>query len=70
MGMAAILINGPRLFVQIFNPPLTEGSRRKLKKIGPWISEEKLFKGVDDGRTDNGRRVITIAQPERSAQVS
>ena len=46
-GMAAILINGPRPFVQIFNPPLTKGTRRNLKNIGPGISEEKLFKGVE-----------------------
>ena len=66
MGMAAILINGP--FVKIFNPPLTEGSSRNLKKIGLGVSE-KLFKCVD-GRTTDGRRVITIAHPEPSAQVS
>ena len=46
MGMAAILINEPRPFVQIVNPPLTEGIRRNLKKIGLGVSEEK-FKGVD-----------------------
>ena len=65
--MAAILSNRP--FVQIFNPPLTEASRRNLKKIGQGVSKEKLFKGVD-GRTDYGRRVIPIAHPEPSAQVS
>ena len=46
MDMAAIMINSLRPFVQIFNPLLTEGSRRNLKKIGPGVSEEKLFKGV------------------------
>ena len=60
MGMAAILINGPRPFVQIFNPQFTEGSRRNLKKIGPGVSEEKLFNGVDGWTTDDGQRVITI----------
>ena len=49
MGMAAILINGPRPFVQMFNPPLTEGFRRTLKKIGLEVSSEKLFKGVGSG---------------------
>ena len=70
MGMVAILINGPRLFVQIFNPPLTKGSRRNLKKIGPGISEK--FKGVDGRRTDRRQTddVITIALPEPSAQLS
>ena len=39
-GMAAILINRPWPFVQIFNNPLTEGSTSSLKKIGPGFSEE------------------------------
>ena len=52
MGMATILINGLRPFVQIFNPPLTEDSRRNLKKIGLGVSEENLFKGVDGRTTD------------------
>ena len=34
-----------------------------MKKIGPGVTEEKLFKGVD-GQTDNGWQVITIAHPE------
>ena len=51
MGMVATLINGP--FVQIFNPPWTEGSWRNLKKIGSGVSE-KLFKDVG-GRTTDGR---------------
>ena len=49
MGMAAILINGPWPFVQIFNPTLTEGSTWSWKKIGP---EKKSFKGVDRWRMD------------------
>ena len=69
MGMAAILINRPWPFVQIFNPPLTEGFTWSLKKIVPGVSEEKSFKGVDGWRTDgrrmdDGRQVITIAHPE------
>ena len=55
MGTAAILINRWWLFVQISNPPSTESITWSLKKIGPWVSEEKSFKGVDgqmDGRTD------------------
>ena len=54
MGMGAILINGPRPFVQIFNSQFTEGSRRNLKKTGLGVSVEKLFKGVD-GETTSGR---------------
>ena len=46
MGMAAILIK------QIFNSSLTEGSTWNLKKIGPGVSEERSFKGVD-GQTMN-----------------
>ena len=56
MGMAAIFINGPWLFVQIFHSHLTEGSTWSLKKIGLGTSEE-MFKGVDDGRTDGRRRM-------------
>ena len=40
MGMAAILINGPWLFEQIFNPALIEDSTWDLKKIGPVVSGE------------------------------
>ena len=58
MGMAAILINGPWPFVQIFNHPLTEGSTWSLKKICTGVSE-KLFKGVYrrmmDERTTDGK---------------
>ena len=55
MGMAAIFINGPCPFVQIFHSHLTEGSTGSLKKIGLGTSE-KMFKGVEDGR---GRRRMT-----------
>ena len=74
MGMAAILINRPWPFEQIFNPPLTEGPTWHLKKIGLVVSEEKYFKGVDgrkdDGQTDDGWQVIKLAHSEPSAQVS
>ena len=44
---------------------IPEGSTWNLKKIGPVVSEEKLFKAVDDRRTmDDRRQVITIAHPE------
>ena len=65
MGMAAILLNKPCPFVQIFNPPLTEGSKWSLKKTDPGVSEESRSKVW----TDDGRLVITIAHPEPSAQV-
>ena len=72
MAMAAFFINGPRPFVQISNPPLTESSGENLKKIGLGVSEEILFKGVEGrrtkGQTEDGRRVITIAHPEPLAQ--
>ena len=65
MGMVAILINGPRPFVQIFNPTLTEGFRRNLKKIdlGVQGSCSKVWT-IDDRWKDDGRRVITIAHPQ------
>ena len=75
MGMEAIVINERRHYVQIFNPPLTEGSWWNLRENGLGVSEEKLFKGIDgrtmdDGRTDDGQGVITIANPEPSSQAS
>ena len=69
MGMAAILIYGPWPFEQILNPPLTEGSTWNFKKIGPGVSEEKSFKGVD-WQTDGRWQVITIAHPQPLAQGS
>ena len=64
---------GPGPFLQIFNPPLTQGSTRSLRTFGPGVSEEKSFKDVNGrfgGQTDDGRGVITTAHPEPSAQVS
>ena len=57
-------------------PVLTKGSTWSLKKTGPGVSEEKLFKGVDGRRTEEGQtgdrgtmdddewKVITIAHPQ------
>ena len=59
MGMAATLINRPCPFEQVFNTPLTEGSTWTLKKIGPGVTEEKLFNGVDEERTDDGLRAAS-----------
>ena len=42
----------------------------KLNKTGSVASEEKSFenvKGRSHGRTDDGRKVITIAHPEHSS---
>ena len=66
MVMAAILINGPRTFEQVFNPPSTEGFTWSLKITGHGVSEKNSFKEVDGRRTnrrmdDDGREVITIA---------
>ena len=76
MGMAVTLLNGPRLFVQSFDhpfPPLTpppptpttpyhKAPHMKFEEIWSRGTEEKSFKGVD------GRRLITMAHPEPSAQ--
>ena len=76
MGMAAILINGPSPFEQIFNPHLTVGSTWSLKKIGLGVSKKKSLKmwtDDDKGRRstmDDGRQVITIAHLEPLPQVS
>ena len=51
--MAAILINGPRPFVQIFKiSPINRRLQEKSEENFPGISEEKLFKGVDGRTTD------------------
>ena len=52
-----------------FQSPIKRRLQEKLEEICPGRSEENLFKDVDR-RTDDGRRVITIAHPEPSAQVS
>ena len=43
MGMAAILVNGPRQFLQSFVSPPYGGSIWNLNKIGSEASEEKSF---------------------------
>ena len=68
MGMAAILINGPRPFVKMFNPPLIE---EKFEENWPMGFREEVVQRC--GRTDDGQptdRVITTAHPESLAQVT
>ena len=55
MGMLAILINGPWPFVQIFNPPLTQGSTWSLKKIGPGVTWRIRSNVWMDGWQTDGR---------------
>ena len=43
MDIAAILVNGPRLFQQSFVPLAQGGSTRNFSNIGPEASEEKSF---------------------------
>ena len=43
MGMAAILVNGPRLFWQSFITQPKGGSTWNLNNIGPEASEKKPF---------------------------
>ena len=66
MVMATILINGLLPFEQIFTTPLTEGSMWNLEKIGPGISEEKSFKGVN-GQTDNRQTEGGMASDHNSS---
>ena len=70
MGMAASLLNRPWPFVQIFNPPSTEGSGWSLKKIGPGVSEVEVVQSCERRTDDDERQVITIAHHEHLAQVS
>ena len=63
MGMATILINGPWIFVQIFNPHV------KFEENLPRDFRREVVQKC--GRTtDDGRQVITITHPEPAAQVS
>ena len=63
MGMAAILVMGPRPIDQLSFPKGPGGCTCNLVAIGPVVSEEKSFEIVDgrrtDGRTD-GRRSLPI----------
>ena len=43
MGMAAILVDGPQLFLAIFHSPDPFRLLLKLKDIGREVSEEKSF---------------------------
>ena len=43
MGMAAILVNGPRPFSQSFIPLPQGGSTWNMSNIGPEASKEKSF---------------------------
>ena len=59
MDSAAILINGPWPFVQIFNLFLTERFTWRLGKNVPWVSEEKSLKCFDR-RTDGRRQILIV----------
>ena len=50
----------------IFRSPNLRRLIWNLSKIGSGASEEKSFENVN-GRTDDGRKVITIAHPEHSS---
>ena len=50
----------------IFRSPNLKRFQMNLSKIGSAASEEKSFENVN-GRTDDGRKVITIAHPEHSS---
>ena len=54
IGMAVILIYGLWPFLQIFNPPLIQGSIWSLNKFGPGVSEKKSSKMWTDGQTYDG----------------
>ena len=54
MGMTAILVMWPGPFEQIFIIPSHGDSIRNLASIGPEVSEERMFKSVDNRQTDNG----------------
>ena len=76
----AILLYGPWPFVQIFNPPLTEGSTWSLKKLAQVYQRRSRSRGEviqrcggmcgwTDRWTDDKRGVVTIAHPLGSGEL-
>ena len=55
MGMAAVLVMWPGPFEKTFISPSHGDSIRNLALIGPVVSEEKMFKSMDDKRTTDDR---------------
>ena len=60
MGMVAILVMWSGPFEKTFLSLSHGDSILNLASIGPVVSEEKMLKVVDDGRTDDGRTDKTM----------
>ena len=56
MGMAAILVNGPK-----------EAPYEIWAKFAQRLQRRSRLKMLTDGQTDDGRKVITTAHPEQSS---
>ena len=74
MRIAAISINGPRQICINFQFPIIRRLQENFEENWPRGFRGEVVqmcgRSTDDGRTDNGRTVITIAQPEPSAKAS
>ena len=68
MDIVAVSVNQPCPFEQICNPPLTEDHVKLDENRSRGFREEvgQRCGRTNEGRTDNGRQVITIAHPEPS----
>ena len=61
MGMAAIMINEPWQFHQIFNSYLAQGSTWSFKKIDPGVKEKyKILKFGDNKKKKKKKKIIII----------
>ena len=61
-GRSKVWTDNGRPFVQMFNPPLTEGSTWSLKKTGSGVSEEvvqRCGRTTDDGQWTDRRRMAS-----------
>ena len=70
MDMAAIMLNGAKLFYQIVNILSPEGPMRNLMKIVPEASEKKTFKDftiiyifITPGQGKIIPKILTVSEP-------
>ena len=70
MGLAALLVMWPRPFEQTFVLLSHRGSIWNLTLIGPAVTEEKMFKSVDDRRRTTEAYLSYKLTSEPQAQVS
>ena len=67
MGMAAILVNDCNHFSNLLFLQPKEAPYEIWAKLTQWLQRRSHLKMLMDGRTDDGRKVITIAHHEHSS---